>query len=183
MPVTSHENPAEEQADSPSKRKRSWLRFSLFTLLKMTTFIAVAIAAVIYNNLWWASGLVGATFIALLATTLTAILSQGRTRASALGFVVFGWVYFAVVFLGISFWSSSVADMLPTTAMIRWYENLENVPVNNNIFISSPKYIFWPEATPRKPIYVIGQCLWTWIIGYAGSFWALFLYARRKDKI
>lgn len=73
------------------------VRFSLRSLFGGVAFAAVACAALISASPLWASGLWTVTVALLLAALPLANFRDGRSRAFALGFLSFGWLYLAIL--------------------------------------------------------------------------------------
>lgn len=89
-------------------------RFSLLTLLGVTAYVAIGIAAWMYATDLWASTLCGAVVLCLLYGSLKAIYCCGEGRSFWVGFLVFGVTYFGLTEFDIP----GLRVPLPTTTAI-----------------------------------------------------------------
>ena len=72
------------------------IRYSLLTLLGLTTVIAIAIAALRSGDWFWSRSLYTLTLALNLSAILGAIYFTGRRRAFWMGFALFGWTCWAI---------------------------------------------------------------------------------------
>jgi hypothetical protein len=73
------------------------LRFSLLSLIGLTTFAALASAALVHPGMGWTSVVVTLTVATLAWQVLRALLTTGETRAAGVGWMVFAIGYLALV--------------------------------------------------------------------------------------
>jgi hypothetical protein len=74
----------------------AFVKFSLATLLVLVLLAAIGCAALTSPNDLWRQAIVTATISALLIATLAA--AADRSRRSATGFALAGWIYFGLAF-------------------------------------------------------------------------------------
>jgi hypothetical protein len=86
-------------------------------LLGAVTFAAVASAALAKPSEWWASILITATVVALVAAGLSAWLRHGPRRNFASGFAIVGAAYLWLVF-GHGFGATIATRLLTTKALV-----------------------------------------------------------------
>lgn len=140
-------------------------RYSFGSLAIFVLFVAVACAALVNASPLWASAMFACTLAALAVSTLAAIVWEDSQRAGAAGFAVFGWIYFAQVFM----------DVLNT-----WY--LFSLTEAALEWLSSLLYEV-PKGAEMAPYWAIGYCVWTLLLGGMGFIAGHLLYAMRRDRL
>jgi hypothetical protein len=93
------------------------IRFRIASLLALVGFVAFGIAALRAADEPWDSAILALTLLALAAGTLLAVLRHGRRRAFWLGFMIFGWMAFAVNHV------PGMNERLPWTKGLRWVDS------------------------------------------------------------
>jgi hypothetical protein len=73
-------------------------RISIKSLMAFVVLVAVGVTALARPNEGWAIVLSASTFTALLTSLLGAIFRRGLERAGWVGFAIFGWAFFALLF-------------------------------------------------------------------------------------
>jgi hypothetical protein len=93
------------------------MRYTLRTLAAAVTGIAIACAALLKANAWFASTAWTVVFLLLSLATVAAILGSPSRRGFWTGFSVVGWLYLLV---GIGPFSTYYQGSLLTTASLHW---------------------------------------------------------------
>jgi len=157
-------------------------QFSLRALLVLGVLVAVGCAALTHPTKAWCNAIVTLMFFSLLLATVAAIFGKGRVRTSAGGFAIAAWLYFIVVFS--SFFT--LEDRLLTTQAL---EPLERFMARvSEESVNSPRLAMTPEEFVGIPgliirhFHVIGQALWTLLVGISGSFLAVWFSRRSGAK-
>jgi hypothetical protein len=83
--------------DNTSQHPRRFFRFSLRALLLSVAAMALALAAMRFANIAWASAVVTITILALLASMAVAAGRRGERRSFWIGFALCGSGYLAVI--------------------------------------------------------------------------------------
>src|SRR5438105_9451805 len=104
--------------DNPSPRP---FQFRLGTLLLAMVWVGIACAALAMPTPFWAGTLLCLALVSLLTSILLAIYRTGRSRAFAVGFLVFAGGYLAcVVFLDHSLRKAEIQAAMPTSRVAFW---------------------------------------------------------------
>ena len=134
------------------------LRFTVRTLLALTTAVAVVVAALLNASLPVAGVASLAAYVVLLVAVLAAMFACGRTRAVALGFAFGGIGYLALL----RYWDADGYFQLGTTqALFVALEWMEREPLANSQ-VASPSP--WPFA-----MIAVGQIVWTVLFALFGA--------------
>jgi hypothetical protein len=143
------------------------LRYSLATLLVATTAISVACAALVKANENWRQITQILTLAILCFAVVAAIVRRGRSQVFALGFAVFGWVFFLLIFIP----AFGLADDLVPTRAVNWLGSaIHEKEVETRIQYGNP----YPTLIPvRYPIpdeyYNIARDLWVLLVAALGG--------------
>jgi hypothetical protein len=188
---------------------RRW-QFSLLTLLIAMSGIALVCLALRSPNELWATAIFAAAVLSLGFAALAAVYRSGRTRAFALGFVVFGAGYWTLAFVadGTYYATNGMQQRLPTT---RWSMQLfallhkDSVetqavmaPVYQTTVYTQP-YASTPTATLTPALTYVPQQIQrprysadvfndishqslVMLLGVLGGALAQWLYSTRKDE-
>lgn len=92
-------------------------RFTILALMGLVLALAVSLAALRGANDHWAGGLLMATPLLFGLALIGALCGGERARSERIGFVVLGWGYFALAFLGLS--EDNLAK-LPTSRLLHY---------------------------------------------------------------
>jgi hypothetical protein len=159
------------------------MQYRLRTILLLFVAASVALAAMRSASAAWASSIVTATVLAMLASIALAI-GSGR-RSFWIGFAVCGTGYFAVVMTPIP---PQITDHLATSQAMRFLRDK---------FLPQPAYRMKNPPTPTASEYIamsaegeewnsratnfrwIGECIWTLILGALGGVLVRFVAGRR----
>ena len=147
--------------------QRNAMRFSLLTLLCITTIVAAGFSIVLTVPVPWLAGWIsmGCLWI-LLGATLGIMHSNGQRRAFWVGFAIFGWGNITAFS---AFW-----HILPTYAVVEYVRSLGPLPVRTSTF------------GDRQVFHLAGHCLWSLIFGGLGGMlncylWSLYERRSRMD--
>jgi hypothetical protein len=184
-------------------RPSAW-RLSLRQLLLYIAVLAVACCALQFANEWWKLGLFGFTTIFFMVAAVEAILSRGVRQSFAIGFVICGGIYVALVALvGRGEEYLYRPGQLPTTQLLGHLHSL----ISGTVYVSgetgeriAPSQLTEEQAklTMQGPVgayqqpvwtqvyrletgtfFFIGQCLWTLLVACLGGLYGRYVYLGR----
>jgi len=150
-------------------------QFSLRSFLVAVAFCAVAIAALLNASEAWLAGVATVTIGLFMVEALVAIYCPGARRAFAVGFLVWGAIYFAVHNFLLAGYSSSVLG----TAMILQLA-FEGMHPETSASIRSHSGF---ALGHYYELYMhIGEFLWTLVLGGCGGLLARMLWQRKLQQ-
>ncbi len=159
------------------------MRFSIRTLLIITTFVAVSCVALVYSNAFLATYMTTGAFVCCCFGILAASLRHNRPRAFWIGFAVFGSAYFwfsmneheidprgygAIVTLQSS--DLVVEPRMATTKLLLWlypYDAGALADASGNFIYGKARYLV-----------EIGHAIFTVLFAVIGGWIGTWLYAR-----
>jgi hypothetical protein len=158
-------------------------RFSIRSLILLTTVIAVVLALLRYPTRLTASAAVSAMLAALAASMIGALTSQGRIRAFCAGYLVAGSIHAALAFT--SWFGQGAGQMLFSCYLLNRLAPIFGNHLMANMAIEEPLLFsallnFVPGSPPALyyKYMVIGQSLFTLASGAIGGCLGAYLYAR-----
>lgn len=191
-----------ELATTPRRRNR--IRFTLRGLLITVTVAAIGSAALANPTDLWASVVFSGTLALLMFYLLLAVVRRGAARAVAMGFVLCGGAYLALVLVPgaeTNIVPNLVTSRVLTEAETAWHNSTPSVssisspssiplaPQGNILtgFGGSPTVRLWSMVNGQvfvpggsnwstSPFQRIGHCLWTLLLATLGCVAARFLY-------
>jgi hypothetical protein len=163
----------------------SLLRISLRELLAGLAFVAVACAALKYAGERWWTVLSAVALVGFLAAAVVAVIERWPSQARAMGFVLCVAVYALLVWSGPDYAGNQhnseldpYSGRLPTTKVMR--PLFEALVTRQQIMMSGFGGAMMTQESPdRGQFMAIGHLLWAIVLGYFGSRFAGWLYARR----
>lgn len=157
------------------------MRFTLFHLFVGVSVLAVACAALTMRNFAWSSIIVCATVVLYVAAAISAIGLRGSSRAFAVGFLVFGCGY---LLLGTLF--PSLQQFFITNQVLGFlYKRMAgstNTMANIIDWGTSPLDRDSTNWNDARSFFLIGKCLWSWLIAFACACFCSYAYTRREQS-
>jgi hypothetical protein len=169
--------------ESFMKRKH---RLSIATLMGVVLIAALVLAALRHPGETWGGVFLLLTGAVLMLAVVGAVCRRGNERAWWLGFALFGWGYFALVFAPPQ---ERLFGGLPTSAVLRllWPKlGGANVMGGAGGFQSVPLFVQFGgmgiASFPSDSYWRIGHCLWSLLAGLLGGTLARLLFANSLDR-
>lgn len=187
------------------------LRFSLLSLIGLTTLAGLASAALVQPGVGWTSVIVSMTVALLGWQVLRAMLTTAESRAAATGWLLFAVAYLAVTFApwlgarigpqllssrGLNYaqanWRQESTSANPAQAQ-QWLDLNWNgrTNVNTSTFLLNYDYLaptsagmFGPATDPAanaNHFQLSGHWLCAWVAGWLGSVLAVHFQRRRRS--
>ena len=171
---------------APRRVPSSLFRLSLRELLLALAFVALACAALKYaGEVWW-TVLSAGVLIVFLAATVLAVVARGQEQALAIGFVL------CVAIYGLLIWSAPIdpgdqqsreldpySGSLPTTKVMRPLFDALVTRTQTPMSGFGGGVMMTRETPERSQFMAISHLLWALALGYLGSRFAGWIYARR----
>ncbi len=155
----------------------------------VTAFIAVAFAAISARNTEWSTVVVSLTAITYAGMAIVAVGSAGAKRAFAIGFFIFGCGYLLLDNLLPNLHQYLVTERV-LGVLCLWNGSPEFIKQSHSYDTSI--YIRWGHIPDDNStgllveahhLFLIGNCIWSWLIGYVGGLCCGFAYSRRQKLL
>jgi hypothetical protein len=166
----------------------SAVHLSLRELLLALAFVAVACAALKHaGDVWWAL-LSAALLLAFLAAAVVAVVGRGPGQARAIGFVLCVTIYIGLTITGLLNHGLPTFALLnaayPVVATTEWLDLKtgrvisEEQALNADLELS----VGSRQLPEQRDFFAVGHLLWAVTLGYLGSRFAGWVYARRLQR-
>jgi hypothetical protein len=152
------------------------MRFTLGKLFIAVALLALAFAGMMYRTSLWSSGIWTLTWALFLLATVQAVGAVGKTRVTAIAFVIGGTAY--LVFYKWWVFSSSV---LLTNLFLAWIarfalRDLRDADEASIIGLGLDSSYGNEELSV---FFTIGHCIFAWLIAFLAAWFAGRIYDRR----
>jgi hypothetical protein len=160
------------------------MRFTLRKLFLITALAAIASAALISPNGLWAASILSFTIVLFVAMALRAIGLHGRQRVFAIAFAAVGFGYLFVERSKLIDSYTGLITNYPLALMADAFHLAGAAPYPQTLSRSGSNVLLTMilnEGTPATRFFLIGHCVWSWLIGLLGGSFAGHVYAKRKQ--
>lgn len=151
------------------------MRFSIKTLLIMTSLVAAACAAIFYPNVYWTTAFYTASLGMIMLAAVAAAICRGPVRAYWIGFVIFSGIYFWAAFTDLqAHYRNEYTFRLITTVMLDRVDQWLSVQRPGR----GANFAF-PNLEVTMPI---GHAVFAMVAGLIGGAVADWLYRRQEPR-
>lgn len=159
-------------------------QFTIRNLLLAIVLVAIACAALLNANAWWASGCQTAAVALLTCAILLAIHSDTQRRSYWLGFEIAGWIYLllpTMSALGLSVELISEKALDAVYPLFPWQEP-KTTPGTGILSLRFPGASSMTEAELNhwNSFHSVGHALFTVLAALMGGTLSRWLYDRRR---
>jgi hypothetical protein len=174
------------------------MRISLRELLIGVALVALALVSLRNANYYtvWPAVATGVTMVALFVALIVAVVDRGPRQAFAMGFALTAVAYGLMLLSVRTSNFDQFEGWLPTTRLLAYvhravdrggyydHQTGQLVPDYDpsKLLVGATVTASYREDPPREVFMPIGHCWWALILGYAGGWFARFVYSRRTQE-
>jgi hypothetical protein len=155
------------------------MRFTLGKMFIAIALLALALAGMTYRTSLWSSGIWTLTWLLFLLATVKAVGAVGKSRVTAIAFVIGGAAY--LMFYKLSVFSGSV---LLTNQFLSWIARLvigdiHHLPDLEQIIALGLDSSYGNEEL--SVFFSVGHCVFAWLTALLAAWFAGRIYDRREQ--
>lgn len=157
------------------------MKFSLGKMFVAVAMLAMACAALMYRNFWWAGGVMTLTWGIYVAAFINAIAGTGRRRITSIAFAMAGLIYILLVILPV-FYGDQLITNLPLAVIAKELtgsqSSLPDLPAQGGVGVGHHS----STNIDLQFIFQIGHCVFSWLFAILAAWFAGRLYDKRSAR-